>query len=212
MPPNCARRPTHRHSPSRADLGGRVPSPAVPAPFRPPDAAVEAVARFDDAVDGLFDHLRGHPALDRMFYAASELADFSLLWHIVGGVRALGTEDPVRDLMRFSAVMGAESLLVNGGIKSLFRRGRPVHDGPRPHHLRQPLTSSFPSGHASAAMVAAALLSEGSRVAPLWYAGAAVVASSRVYVRIHHASDVLAGAALGIALGAAVRRVWPRNP
>lgn len=179
--------------------------------FRPPDPAIDAVARFDDAVDELFDRLRGRPALDRFFYAASELADFSLLWHLVGGVRALGAEDPLRDLARFSLVMGAESVLVNGGVKSLFRRGRPVHEGTRPHRLRQPRTSSFPSGHASAAMVAAALLSEGSRAAPLWYAAAALVASSRVYVRIHHASDVIAGAALGVALGAAARRTWPRG-
>jgi membrane-associated phospholipid phosphatase len=183
----------------------------VPPPFRPPDRALEAVARFDDAVDVRLDKLRGNPALDRVFYAASELADFSLLWHLVGAARALGADDPLRDLARFSIVMGAESLLVNGGIKSLFRRGRPVHEGQRPHRLRQPRTSSFPSGHASAAMVAAALLAEDSRMAPVWYAAAAVVASSRAYVRIHHASDVAAGAVLGIALGAVVRRRWPRG-
>jgi undecaprenyl-diphosphatase len=169
------------------------------------------VARFDEAVDELFDHLRGRPPLDRFFYATSELADFSLLWHLVGSARALGADDPVRDFARFSLLIGAESVLVNGGVKSLFGRRRPVHEGERPHRLRQPLTSSFPSGHASAAMVAAALLSEGSRAAPLWYAAAGLVASSRVYVRIHHASDVLAGAALGVALGAAARRLWPRG-
>jgi membrane-associated phospholipid phosphatase len=32
------------------------------------------------------------------------------------------------------------------------------------------------------------------------------VASTRVYVRLHHASDVVAGAALGLALGAALKR------
>jgi membrane-associated phospholipid phosphatase len=180
--------------------------------LRPPDRAVAAVARFDDTVDRAVDRFRGHPLLDRAFYAASELADFSLGWHLVGSVRSLRSEDPLRDLARFSAVMGAESLLVNGGVKSLFKRGRPVHEGERPHHLRRPRTSSFPSGHASAAFVAAALLSEGSRAAPLYYLAAAGVASSRVYVRIHHASDVIAGAALGVALGAAARRVWPAGP
>jgi hypothetical protein len=61
-----------------------------------------------------------------------------------------------------------------------------VHEGDRPHSLRQPLTSSFPSGHASAAFVAAALLSD-RRPLPekaLWYGLAGVVASSRVHVKI----------------------------
>jgi membrane-associated phospholipid phosphatase len=184
----------------------------VPPRFRPPDRALGPVSRFDDAVDRAVERFRGHPALDRSFYAASELADFSLGWHLVGSIRALTSDEPLRDLARFSVVMGAESLLVNGGIKSLFNRGRPVHEGDRPHRLRQPRTSSFPSGHASAAFVAAALLSEGSRVAPLYYVAAAGVASSRVYVRIHHASDVIAGAALGVALGALARRAWPAPP
>jgi undecaprenyl-diphosphatase len=111
--------------------------------------------------------------------------------------------------MRTSAMLGLESALVNGPVKSLFRRTRPVHDTPRPHTLRTPKTSSFPSGHASAAFVAAAVLSEGSRAKPLWYGVALVVATSRVHVRIHHASDVLAGAALGMVLGEVAKRAWP---
>ena len=35
------------------------------------------------------------------------------------------------------------------------------------------------------------------------------VASSRVYVKIHHPSDVIAGAILGVALARVARRVWP---
>ena len=41
----------------------------------------------------------------------------------------------------------------------------------------------------------------GRRAAPLWFSMAAVVAVSRPFVRIHHASDILAGAAVGVALG-----------
>jgi len=35
------------------------------------------------------------------------------------------------------------------------------------------------------------------------------VASSRVYVKIHHPSDVVAGAVLGVALAQVAKRVWP---
>ena len=81
--------------------------------------------------------------------------------------------------------------------------------GPRPLRLRKPLTSSFPSGHATAAFFGAALLRDDDPWWPLYYGIAVVVAASRVHVKIHHASDVVGGIALGIALGEVTRRVVP---
>ena len=137
------------------------------------------------------------------------MADFSILWHTIGVAKAIERDD-VRLAIELSVALGIESALVNGPVKSLFRRNRPVHDVPRPHALRQPRTSSFPSGHASAAMVAASLLSRRSRYRLLWYLLAFVVAASRAHVRIHHASDVVGGAAVGIGLGATARRLARR--
>jgi undecaprenyl-diphosphatase len=74
--------------------------------------------------------------------------------------------------------------------------------------MHRPITSSFPSGHAASAFTAAMLLA-GGPATPLWFALAAAVASSRVYTQMHHASDVVAGAALGLVLGAIARRVVP---
>ena len=164
------------------------------------------MAALDDAVDRAWEGLRGHPVADQIFYAASQLGDFSLLWHLLGVTRGLVSDEGIREAARLSAALAVESALVNGAVKSLFRRERPAHAEERPHHLRQPLTSSFPSGHASAAFMAATLLAERTRVKPLWYALAGVVAASRVHTRIHHASDVVAGAALGLALGRVVRK------
>ena len=165
----------------------------------------DAVDRIDDTIDEWWERFRGRPALDRLYYSASEAADFSLLWHVAGVVQAIIEDDP-SIAVKLSVALGLESALVNGPVKSLFRRSRPVQDAPRPHRLRQPKTSSFPSGHASAAMVAAALLSRHAGGAA-WYAVGAIVATSRLHVRIHHASDVAGGAVLGLALGALARRV-----
>ena len=168
-----------------------------------------AVARFDAVVDRAFDTIRGNPAIDRVFYTASELGDFSLLWHLLGMATALRTPPGPWGAIRLSSALGVESVLVNGVLKSAFRRDRPDHDGERPHNLRQPRSSSFPSGHASSAMLAAALLGEGSPAKPAYYALAGVVAASRIHVRIHHASDVFGGIAVGIALGAIARAHSP---
>ncbi len=163
----------------------------------------------DDLGEAVFERLRGNRLADRVFYSASEAGDFSLLWHTIGAGRALLPGGRVSDAVRLSAMLGVESALVNGLLKSLVRRERPVDDVERPHHLRIPLTSSFPSGHASSAFMAASLLAERDRaLGPLYAALAAVVALSRIHVRIHHGSDVVAGAALGVALGAIARRAW----
>jgi undecaprenyl-diphosphatase len=49
----------------------------------------------------------------------------------------------------------------------------------------------------------------GKRSAPVWFGLAGIVALSRPYVRIHHASDIVAGAALGLGLGRLAVRVRP---
>jgi len=172
-----------------------------------------AVHRFDNRVDRAVDSLRGNKTADRAFYAASELGDFSLIWHLFGVARGVTSEQRANDAIRLSTVLAAESLLVNGVVKSFLRRKRPVWEsaGPRPHRLRTPRSSSFPSGHASAAFTAATLLAEDSPAAPLYYGAAAFVAMSRTYVKIHHASDVVAGAATGLVLGRIARKIWPKS-
>lgn len=183
-------------------------------PLRPSLSELTArVHRFDSRVDGVVDSLRGNKIADRAFYAASELGDFSLIWHLIGVARGLTSDERADEAIRLSVILGAESLLVNGIVKSFFRRQRPVWESvaPRPHRLRTPRSSSFPSGHASAAFTAATLLADGDALAPLYYGAAAFVAASRTYVKIHHASDVIAGAATGIVLGRIARKIWPKS-
>lgn len=191
------------------------------------------IARLDAAIEHRLARRR-HPGLDHLAYALSSAADHSLLWFFAGSLVAWRRGDP-RFAVRFAAAMFGESALTNLGVKSLFRRRRPpgapvatalaapVGGGdPRspagaaaapaagrlPYGMRRPITSSFPSGHAAAAFAAAALLGVGARRPAVvgWHLLATAVAASRVYVRLHHPSDVLAGAALGAAYGRLARR------
>jgi undecaprenyl-diphosphatase len=72
--------------------------------------------------------------------------------------------------------------------------------------MHRPRTSAFPSGHATTAFTAATLLSDGTGAGPAYFGLAALVAVSRVYTRMHHGSDVLAGALLGLAMGQVAKR------
>ncbi len=166
------------------------------------------INRIDEAIDTWWDHnLRGKSSFDRIMYSLSEAANHSRLWHALGALQSATRRSP-KDAWRLSSALFAEAALVNGVIKTVVGRRRPSDSGQRPHSLRQPLTSSFPSGHASAAMVAAALLSRRSRWSPAYYMLAVAVASSRVHVRLHYASDVVAGMGIGAALGGIARRIW----
>jgi undecaprenyl-diphosphatase len=167
---------------------------------------------FDDRSDEVFERfLRDRRPVDVVMYGASALGDHGLLWLGLAGMQAVRHRQGAwqRPLVRAAAGLGMESALVNGPVKWMFRRSRPMHTGPRPLHLRQPRTSSFPSGHATAAFFAASLLGENDPWQPAYYALAVIVASSRLHVKIHHASDVVGGAVIGAALGYAVRRIVP---
>jgi undecaprenyl-diphosphatase len=50
------------------------------------------------------------------------------------------------------------------------------------------------------------VLSADDGAAPGWFALASLVAASRVYVRMHHTSDVVGGAVLGLVLAKFARR------
>jgi membrane-associated phospholipid phosphatase len=169
------------------------------------------VDRFDERADDLLERLRGHPAADRLFLGASHLGDFSLIWHLIGIARGIIKRRPAQVVL-LAASLGVESLVVNQGVKRLFSRDRPTTTGHEHLVVRKPRTSSFPSGHASSAVFAATLLTgwDGKRWGALWFTIAAVVGTSRAYVRIHHASDVVAGAMCGAALGVAAHRVLRR--
>lgn len=175
------------------------------------DAPSSAIDRFDAMVDGWFDHLRGTEPADRILYALTELGDFGLIWVLLAFLRGLRSEQDERAAWRFAAALAAESVIINGIIKTRFKRERPVVQEPRPHKMRIPLTTSFPSGHSSTAMVAGILLSQRSsrptKVALFGLGG--LVAASRIHVRIHHASDVVGGVTVGLILGAVARKVWP---
>ncbi|MFZ2057633.1 MAG: phosphatase PAP2 family protein [Acidimicrobiales bacterium] len=174
------------------------------------DARRSWVEALDTRVDDLFALLRGKPIADRLFYTASALGDFGLLWLALGLVRILrGRPGDTRAGLRAVVATGLESVLVNVGVKSLFRRRRPRPMAAHPLPFRQPITSSFPSGHATAAFCAASLLAERQERAPVYYALATVVALSRVHTKIHHASDVVGGIAIGVMLGRVARRIAP---
>jgi undecaprenyl-diphosphatase len=99
----------------------------------------------------------------------------------------------------------AAGYALNTAIKPLVGRRRPELSG-LPPLSATPTKLSVPSAHASTSFAGALAYSRvGQPAAPL-YALAVALSLSRVYLGVHHPSDVLAGALLGTAVARRLTR------
>jgi undecaprenyl-diphosphatase len=86
-------------------------------------------------------------------------------------------------------------------IKTAFPRARPHVE----MLVTEPASHSFPSGHAASSFACALVLSAYvPKLALPLFILAALIAASRAYVGVHYPLDVIAGALLGLLVGALV--------
>jgi undecaprenyl-diphosphatase len=99
------------------------------------------------------------------------------------------------------------TLALNFCLKVAVGRERPRLEG-TVAPARVPASLSFPSAHAATSFAAASLIGELQRpLRPALYVAAGAMAFSRPYLGVHYPSDVLAGAAVGTAIGRLLGRV-----
>jgi undecaprenyl-diphosphatase len=153
------------------------------------------------------------PWLRRAASTAGRSADGGKLWAAAATVLAVTGRSGRRAAVHGAAGYLAASLIANGLIKQLTNRPRPgalarLPGAIRPRHRR---TTSLPSSHtAGAAAFAVAAAGAVPASAPALGSLALLVACDRVLSGEHYPTDVLAGAALGAATGAAVTVVARR--
>jgi membrane-associated phospholipid phosphatase len=146
----------------------------------------------------------GHaPMIERAAQAIAAAGEYGAIWAATG-LAAATFDGPRRRQWLTAAAIAPAAIGLNFGVKLIARRRRPVLDG-LPPLGGAPSSLSFPSAHATASFAAATAM---SRIAPrrrrALYAGATAMALTRPYLGMHYPSDVIAGAALGAALGAVV--------
>jgi membrane-associated phospholipid phosphatase len=147
---------------------------------------------------------RGHtPTRDRRIAQFSSLGEHGACWIALG--LAGGVRERARDPERSAAWARGVALvsfayMANTALKLIVRRPRPQLPG-LPALIATPTRLGFPSAHATTSFAAARRYGRLMDGRPL-YALAAALAASRLYLGVHHPSDVAAGAALGTAIAA----------
>ncbi len=159
---------------------------------------------------------RHWPGAERALPRLSHAADHGRLWFaLAAGIAAVDRRSGKRVALRGLGSLAVASLAVNTVGKGLAGRARPLLDAvPLIRQLhRQPVTTSFPSGHSASA---AAFVAGAATASPVWGTVlapvAAGVAFSRIYTGAHYPSDVVAGCALGVGAALLVRTLLPPEP
>lgn len=175
-----------------------VPSAVSPA-RRVYGRMYDRVVVADAASDAKLAPLRRPRAVSAVERVA-HIGDGGAVWLLL--LALFGRTSP-RAALRAAGVLAVGSIVVNGPVKKLSSRPRPVplsDDGFRPRG------SSFPSGHSFSSWMMVALLPPVRGLRFLAVPIAALISSSRVFLRYHHVSDVLAGSLLGASVGWLLRR------
>ena len=175
---------------------------------------IQAVYSFDETVLRFVQESLRSPALTAVMRFFSTIGDMGMVW-ILLGVVLVCIRRTRRGGVEMLCSLAAEFVLCDLIIKRIVAR-------PRPYLLLEWLellvheesSFSFPSGHsASSFACAVALTCAFGKKGALAFIPAAMIALSRIYVGVHHPSDVIAGVLLGSAVGAAVyfisRRIVP---
>jgi membrane-associated phospholipid phosphatase len=166
---------------------------------------LERAASLDASIYGRIAATRT-PRLDRAMRDLSRAADHGKLWF--GVAAALAISDGARG--RVAARDGVRALALASASANLI--GKPLTGRVRPAQAdlmadqrrrgRMPRSSSFPSGHTASAFAFAYGAGGAERpvLLPL-LALASAVGYSRVHTGVHHPTDVIAGALIGLGAG-----------
>ena len=143
-----------------------------------------------------------YPILDKIMSMASVMGNKGLVWIAAALLLMVNRKTRFIGILTLAALLLA-TVMGEGLLKHLIQRPRPYDDFPSINLLIAKSSAySFPSGHATSAFAAAAVLARYlKKYAAAFWALASLIAFSRLYLFMHYPTDIIAGILLGLACG-----------
>jgi undecaprenyl-diphosphatase len=127
-------------------------------------------------------------------------------WLVIGAALAAAGKLTVRTFLQLAASILLTTIVSDHIVKPWVGRARPFVTTPQVEVIGHPPgDASFPSGHSANAFASALVLARSiPRWKFAWWALAATIAYSRVYLGVHYPLDVAGGALIGLACSALI--------
>jgi membrane-associated phospholipid phosphatase len=170
------------------------------------------IAALDARVGAVLSRPRG-ATVDRVVGAVTDLGSVYGAAGMAAALAGAGHRRRAVDVLGGTAIAWAGAQAIN----PLLGRERPYQSEAAARLVAVPAGTSWPSGHAAVTAAIATAVAPGLRPAGRLGAAAAVafVGATRCYVGVHHPTDVVAGAGVGVLSTGAWRRLagwWRRRP
>ncbi|MBQ4569778.1 MAG: phosphatase PAP2 family protein [Ruminococcus sp.] len=144
-----------------------------------------------------------HNKVNNRIMAVVTILGTGIIWFLLCVPLAL-TKDNLDAAINIVLALFVSWIVGEVTIKSLVGRVRPIEQLPEEEHIiKRPRHSSFPSGHTSSAFSVLAVVMVRCNlyvIIPVLIM-ACLVSFSRLYLRVHYLTDVLAGVVVGFVCG-----------
>lgn len=158
-----------------------------------------SIQRFDIALILYVSQLNGRYIIDKTFYLFSRIGD-GPPYILAGIMLILGPIQDGSKILSIGLLAFSIELPVYFIVKKMVKRLRPFEQIQNINHLIAPPDKySFPSGHTAAAFIMAIIFSsQFSILGPWLYLLAILIGFSRIYLKVHYLTVIIAGSLLGI--------------
>jgi len=156
-------------------------------------------------------NLTGNVFFDQIMPIISAMGNLGAIWIVISLLMLLKKEYRIAGLLCILALL-ITTMAGEGILKHLVQRPRPFEQFPGIQLLiKEPVSSSFPSGHTASSFAFAFVIAGRIKKATVpAFIMAAAIAFSRLYLMVHYPTDIIAGILLAFICAKITELIYDR--